>query len=99
MAEFGEVIKQFNRMCHRENCATTTGCPMYPSCNIGQCRKIAFERQAEFETRVIKWAADHPEPNYPTWYEWLRDMGAWNYLGDHMPPDIAQKFGVKPKEE
>jgi hypothetical protein len=28
----------------------------------------------QIEKRVMKWAAEHPEPVYPTWGEWLYDM-------------------------
>ena len=101
MAEFQELMKQFQRMCKREDCRTTAGCPMYPSCNISQCRRIAFERPVEFEQRVMQWAAEHPEPQYPTWYEYLTDMypAAWNIIKDkHIPADIAEKLGIEPEE-
>jgi hypothetical protein len=26
-----------------------------------------------FEERVMKWAAEHPEPAYPTWEEWGKE--------------------------
>ena len=106
MAEYGEVIKEFKRMCwkyRRE--LKCDDCPMYPSCNIGQCRKIAFERPAEFEQRVMKWAKEHPEPVYPTWIEWFQRQ-VWKkgtdassmFLYDPIPADIAQKLGIQPKE-
>ena len=101
MAEYAEVIKQFKRMCKAGNCATATGCPMYPSCNIGQCRKIAFERPAEFEERVMAWVAEHPEPQYPTWHEYLIGVhkASWNMIaGKPIPANIAQKLGLQPKE-
>lgn len=75
MAEYSEVIKQFKRMCNNGHCATATGCPMYPSSNRGQCRRIAFERPSDFEKRVMEWAAEHPEPVYPTWYKYLENAG------------------------
>lgn len=73
MAEYTEVIKQFKRMCEWGNCSTATGCPMNPSHNIGQCRKIAFEKPEHFAATVMRWAAEHPEPVYPMWWEWLLD--------------------------
>lgn len=116
MAEYGVVMKEFKRMCKWEgewNCSTKTGCPMYPSCNIGQCRRIAFERPAEFEGRVLRWAAEHPEPVYPTWVDYVtikmleditnrndttpQTLGTWMNK-THIPADIAQKLGLKPKE-
>ena len=84
MAEYKEVIKQFKRMCWKyQRELKCDDCPMYPSCNIGQCRKIAFERPAEFERRVMAWAAENPEPKYPTWQEYLEQ----NHIVevDHMP--------------
>lgn len=76
MAEYTEVIKQFKRMCKSVTPIKCTRgeCPM--GCeNIGQCRKVAFERPAKFEEQVMSWAAEHPEPVYPTWYEWLESEG------------------------
>lgn len=29
----------------------------------------------KMEELVMSWAAEHPEPVYPTWYEWLEDVG------------------------
>ena len=109
MAEYAEVIKQFKRMCKAGNCSTATGCPMYPSCNIGQCRRIAFERPAEFEQRVMAWAAEHPVQKYPSWGEYLCNIGlihdctesedVVSRLFDNVIPDcIAQKLGIEPKE-
>ena len=53
--------------------------------------------------------AEHPEPVYPTWGEWLIQIGVAQIgsgmLGIHptmavqpIPADIAQKLGLKPKE-
>ena len=67
---YSEVINQFKRMCWFYSRDKTLGeCPMcasYPNCNIGQCRKIAFERPKHFAATVMQWAAEHPEPKYPT---------------------------------
>ena len=55
--------------------------------------------------------AEHPEPVYPTWGEWLEDMmcdlsapietpqsvNVWMYQTP-IPADIAVKLGIKPKE-
>ena len=97
MAEFCEVMKQFKRSCPDGQCSSATDCAMYPACNIGQCRKIAFERPAEFERRVMEWAEAHPEPEYPTWVEWFNSMGGVD-CGEPIPADIAEKLGIKPKE-
>lgn len=111
MAEFEEVVKQFRRMCETQGC---DGCPMYPACNIGQCRKIAFERPKEFEAKVMQWAQEHHEPVYPTWGDWLAEQGVVikDKIGENkykyntlrkvstpIPADIAEKLEIKPKEE
>lgn len=119
MAEYAEVIKQFKRMCK-----STTGfecsrgeCPVmgyaFGCENIGQCRKIAFERPDAFEGRVMAWAAEHPEPVYPTWWKYMCMIGVIpntlgdktlgevtieNLMGTPIPADIAEKLGIEPKE-
>lgn len=76
MAEFQEVHRQFDRMCwyYRRECKCPMACPIN-GMNISQCRKIAFERPKETEEIVMSWAAEHPEPVYPTWEEWLQSVG------------------------
>lgn len=106
MAEYSAVIKEAKRMCwHYTQGGDHDKCPMYPACNVSQCRKIAFERPADFEERVMAWAAVHPEPVYPTWTEYFRMIGvfpSWSgheILDDtHIPPETAKKLGVEPKE-
>jgi len=106
MAEYGVVIKEARRMCwHYTQSGHHDKCPMYPACNASQCRKIAFERPVDFEIRVMVWAAEHPEPVYPTWTEYFRMIGlfpAWSghEILDHtpIPADIAKRLGVEPKE-
>ena len=85
MAEFQEVVKQFKRMCKSVTPMKCTRgeCPM--GCeNIGQCRKVAFGRPASFEEQVMAWAAEHPEPVYPTWLEWLEKMGIMADIHDRL---------------
>lgn len=105
MAEYNEVIKQFKRMCwYFSRDKMQKSCPMctsYPNCNIGQCRKFAFEKP-DFEATVMRWAAEHPEPVYPTWAEYLmhtyQDVSYARILGETIPADIASKLGIQPKE-
>ena len=101
MSAFQDIMKQFNRMCkfycldHRHD-----QCPMYPACNISQCRKIAFERPTEFEYRVMKWAKAHPEVKYQSWEEYLCSIGFCSYssLSEPIPAHIAEKLGLEPEE-
>lgn len=73
---FQEVIHQFDRMCwyYQRKRECPMGCPMN-GVNISQCRKVAFEEPEVTEKTVMSWAAEHPEPVYPTWFEWLEKVG------------------------
>ena len=75
MAEFSEVMRQLNRLCsHYQNCGES-GCPMFDECgNIGaHCSDL--KHSYRIEKTVMAWAAEHPEPQYPTWGEWLQSIG------------------------
>lgn len=108
MAEFSEVIKEFKRMCrYYNNKATQNDCPLYckgHGCNISHCRMLAFDDK-RFHSMVMSWAAEHPEPVYPTWKEWLAEQGIlsagglWEKAFKPIPADIAKKLGIKPKGE
>jgi hypothetical protein len=105
MAEYIEVIKQFKRLCKSINPAKCTRgeCPMKCE-NIGQCRKIAFEQPAHFADTVMRWAAEHPEPLYPVWRDWLRDlygnpnMTMTDILESPIDPEIALRLNIIPKK-
>jgi hypothetical protein len=81
--------------------------------NISQCQNIAFKEPKKTEETVMSWAEEHSLV-YPTWLEWLCEIGvipkvinceelyitAYNGIHDnHIPADIAQKLGIEPKEE
>lgn len=109
MAEFQEVMKQFDRMCwhYQRKRECPMGCPMN-GVNISQCRKVAFEEPIVTEKTVMSWAAEHPVV-YPTWREWLISIGVIGQMSTHsviadtlsmtpIPADIAEKLGLQPKE-
>ena len=59
----------------------------------------------ECEKIIMSWAAEHPEPVYPAWRDWLRDqypmLGPYtmtDILESPIPADIAEKLGLQPKE-
>ena len=74
MAEhsFREVMYEVNRLCTaNSNC--DQDCPLR---NMGCCGNLGTHcsdpLQAErIENTVMAWAAEHPEPVYPTWHEYL----------------------------
>lgn len=75
MAEFQEVMRQAKRMCGSYGVRCT-------GCDFGGTGKRCVFRVAptgwgneDFESveeKVMNWAAEHPEPRYPTWKEWWR---------------------------
>lgn len=114
MAEFKEVIRHWARM--GEN--RCTFCPLADECDDYYikynacepfCRTLNDEAD-KVETVVMAWAAEHPEPVYPTWYDYLSnvmteppfpidDHDYVRWLTEHrIHADIAQRLGLKPKE-
>lgn len=104
MAEFQEVMRQWVRArkatasSAEENVLSVYLLEEYDDALI-----------ADIEKNVMQWAAEHPEPVYPTWLEWLSDMGLIIKNGDaytfhfiratkHIPSDIAEKLGLEAKE-
>jgi len=111
MAEFQEVMKQYYRMCETRTC--TSACPLKDE-EFDICRTIgsaATDYSAEEVERIVMaWAAEHPEPVYPTWIEYFLTIGLAERCGygyrlrteefnKPIEPDIAKKLGVNPKEE
>ena len=108
MAEFQEVMRQWGRYCkgytenHNDDCS---GCPFEINGSCNSYAKDNAQYAEQIEKHVMAWAAEHPEPVYPTWYRWLIMMGAVGSVEDlfsdlqrHIPADIAQKLGIEPKE-
>lgn len=66
--EFQEVVRQFKRMC---GTICHADCPMKPLRHDYGCMNVWYHRPSMFESIVSQWAAEHPEPVYPTWKEWM----------------------------
>ncbi len=62
------------------------------------------------EEKVDAWAAENPEPLYPTWLDYLHTVGLvtktenctpygfdFTKVMKPIPADIAEKLGLKPK--
>ena len=93
MAElsFQEVMRQLNRLCsHYQNCGEN-GCPMFDECgNIG-AHCSGPKHSNRIEKIVMDWAAEHPEPVYPSWFEWLEKIGVAGRAYDLEPYFIGDK--------
>lgn len=111
MAEFQEVMKQWLRMCKAYS--QCEGCKLNAYDELGykySCHENGIPCNIDrVELVVMAWAAEHPEPVYPTWWSWLINegviekgstyKGAIDQLTMHtIPDDIAQKLGIKPME-
>jgi len=111
MAEFFEVMKQWRRMCLKCDC--TGKYKKYDECPLkimigSECsmENMSVSDLEKVEPVVMQWAAEHPEPVYPTWAEYLTSIGlypkGWEIyqtpLKQGIPADIAQKLGLEPKE-
>lgn len=110
MAEFENVMTGFARMCKY---MMNQGCRDCPLELKGFCEKrihsYTQEDIQEAEEIIAKWVAEHPESEYPTWYEWLSTTpfmekvrcGSGTYKVYNwkkpIPADIAEKLGIEPK--
>lgn len=99
--DFVQTMKDWRRMCEHCDRNEKIGCVVNGSVCAGFCKmKDEIDLEA-VETKVAAWAAENPEPVYPSWYEYLTGMyhATWNMIKDKpIPADIAQKIGIEPKE-
>lgn len=105
MAEFAEVMRQFDRMCKAH--AGCIDCPLHSLYGVSdECSVGTFINKPDYiEREVMEWAAVNPEPVYPTWYRWLIMMGVVGSVEDlfsdlqrPIPADIAKKLGIDPNK-
>lgn len=113
MAEFTEVWENWKRMCEYETekgrCADGH-CPLVNlECNCEYPKDQKYYNGSTIEAIVMTWAAEHPKLMYPTWGEYLCNIGLIHDCKDavemgrrlfdsSIPADIAEKLGIKPKE-
>ena len=106
MADFVQTMKDWRRMCKTMGGICCGGCKLHTDGN--DCVAV-YEGEMDYakvEKAVTDWAAENPEPVYPTWAEWFRQIGIappdqkcfHSWLLEHISADIAQKFGIEPKE-
>lgn len=111
MAEFREVMKQWKRFCKSHNHCGECEFDGKGICGEAHLSDVPY---ADIELRIMAWAAEHPEPVYPTWRDALLECGLlykkadntggaeivpnWPEMAKPIPADIAQKLGIEPKE-
>lgn len=113
MAEFSELVRIKKRICIKYKSSGCIGCPLEHSrgdlCGIISISGYSDNKFLELEEALLSWAAEHPEPVYPTFREWLISIGVIGKMSTHsviadklaMTPisaDIADKLGIEPKE-
>ena len=100
-------MRQWGRLCTQhcaENADDCDGCLLGGTRAdvCGSYAKDNAEDAKELERLVMEWAAEHPEPVYPTWAEYLmhvyQDVSYARILGETIPADIAEKLGIEPKK-
>lgn len=97
MASFAEIIKVINRMPADLAARMIANMPNNPE---------------TVEQEVQAWAKDNPEPRYPTWAEWLCEMGVSRISSyedgkvlysrcrkfyEEMDRATAERLGIEPK--
>lgn len=75
MAEFSEVMRQAQRMCdhRRKRGLTCIDCDAMHICGF-KIWDVGLDTLCADADAVMAWAAEHPEPVYPTWGEWLMEQ-------------------------
>ena len=78
MAEFKEVCRQWRRMCDA-NSKCDGGCvdlcALAHNSFCGVLTEASDADIAKAENAIMEFAAENPEPVYPTWGEWLYSVG------------------------
>lgn len=102
MAEFVQMMKDWRRMCAKNHTDCMRLCPICANPTCGELAEATDEDIRSAEVKIMAWAAEHPEPVYPTWAEYLihvyQDVSYARILGETIPADIAQKLGIEPKK-
>lgn len=124
MAEFAEVMRQARRLCEeQQNMDCCVSCPMQGKEGCMVVADVENIDYVETERKIMDWAAEHPEPVYPSWAEgWkqlfpagenvpclgcfdvkyyagkCREISCAKCKNAPMPPEVAEKLGIKPKE-
>lgn len=107
MTDCVQMLKDWKRMCNAmAEMGGCDDCAIVKNTHGARCGDVPGEMQAveSIAREVEKWAAEHPEPVYPTWYEYLSDyyraaFGDMYVIGRQpIPTDIAEKLGIEPKK-
>lgn len=103
MSDFVQTMRDWRRMCEAystddDDCCE--GCPVvdYREHGCGAIFEMDGVYWEKYERAIDKWAAEHPEPVYPTWLEWFDTLDEPIDVDEPIPEEIARKLGLEPKE-
>ena len=86
MADFVQTMKNWRRMCKAQDelrgDRACYGCPLESYGCPSIYDDVDNADYADVENKVNAWAAEHPEPVYPTWREWLIKLGIVSFEPD-----------------
>ena len=112
MAEhsFQEVLRQYKRMCCGKACSDCCFHKFKMSLSHQMaCLRFLKEYPVEAEALIMNWAAEHPEPVYPSIAKYLERFGIiirrdgsleadFFKANEPMSADAAKLLGIEPKE-
>lgn len=85
MSEFTKTMRDWRRMCNAFVKQYDNDCCKYCRLDhLKSCGAIWEIEEGTYGTiaeMVAAWAAENPEPQYPTWAEWLIERGLAEYKG------------------
>lgn len=94
MSEFTEVMRQARRMCETFCDGNCSKCPIGNAkaleCGITPTSEMDCK---EVERRVMQWAAEHPEPVYPSWEDAWKQIFP-NGIDVPCPSEYDAKYGI-----
>lgn len=107
MADFSVVMRNMARMCKAywpdgdDECMQD--CPLYSTWCLNMDNDYPqFNRSqlemGQVEAAVIEWAAENPEPVYPTWYEWLHSLSIAKFDTSHEAWALGEKYRETSKD-
>ena len=111
---FVQTMKDWRRMCKAyttddESCCE--GCPVVDYHEHGCGAVFEMEDDTDwqrYEETIAAWAEEHPEPEFPTWYDYLCNIGVLNGCATasevlaaltelHVAPAIAERLDLSPE--
>jgi hypothetical protein len=112
VSDFVKTMRDWRRMCDTFSKQYGAECRKYCPLNYlescGAIWEVERGTYGKIAETVDAWAAENPEPQYPTWGEWFLSTrqvpttaeGGNDFLktlNSPIPANIAEKLGLKPK--